>query len=188
MDAPPLKQKKLRLTKWIGFLGLIIHDYTTCFVAERLDHADATSLSLSCYTKKFLSQHLARSTARTKRKAWCNIATSLLLYRRLLLAWVAPIFPTWIRVSWANTMPICCLLSVATAVTRLIWVLSSLRDFWQSIRHDCGQPTLPDSTNHIETLRTLVLYAALEDRMFSGYSCAKLFSIDAHVTSGVSMV
>ena len=163
MDAPlvPLpKQRKFVVMKWVGLLGLIFLDYTTCYNAERRDHADATSSSLSSYTKRFLSQHLAKSTTRTKIQAWSKIATSLSPYRRLLIERVAPILLAWLQVSWADDVPISRLLLVATVALRVTWGLFALRYVWRVFR--CDLATLPDSTGIAEMLRGLILHLALQ--------------------------
>jgi hypothetical protein len=164
MDAPLVslpKQRNFLVMKWSGLLGLIFLDYTTCYDAERRDHADATSFSLSCYTQTFLSQHLARSTTRTKIQVWCKIATSLLPYRRLLLERLTPILLAWIQVSWADDVPISRLLSVATVALRVAWGLFALRYVWRVFQY--GPPTLQDCNTGIgEMLRGLILHLALQ--------------------------
>lgn len=163
MDAPlvPLpKQRNFLMMKWSGLLSLIFLDCSACYDTERRDHADATSSSLSCYTKTFLSQHLARSTTRTKTQAWRKIATSLLPYRRLLLERLAPILLAWLQVYWADDVPISRLLSVATVVLRVAWGLFPLRYVWRVFRYD--PPTLQDSTGIAEMLRGLILHFGLQ--------------------------
>lgn len=148
------------MMKWSGLLCLIFLDYSACYDTKRRDNADATSSSLSCYTKTFLSQHLTRSTARTKTQAWRKIATSLLPYRRLLLERLAPTLLARLQVSCADDAPIPRLLSVATVVLRVAWGLFALRYVWRAFRY--FPPTLPDSTSIAEMLRGLMLYFALQ--------------------------
>jgi hypothetical protein len=153
------------MMKWNGLLGLIFLDYTTCYNTKRLDYADETSSSLSFYTKTFLSQHLAKSTTRTKMQAWLKIATSLSPYRRLLLKrlgpiLLAPILLAWIQVPWADDVQISRLLLVTTVALRVTWGLFALLYVWQVFRSDPA--TLPDTIVVAEMLRELILHFALQ--------------------------
>jgi hypothetical protein len=82
--------------------------------------------SFSFYTGFFLSQHLARSTARTKIQALCKIATSTLLCHRLS-SWLIPILLTWIKISRVDDTPSPWPLSVATVALWVIWAFSTFR-------------------------------------------------------------
>jgi hypothetical protein len=155
IDASLPTQRSLLVARSTAILGIFVADYTTYDAAEPCHYGDATSLSLSRYTNKFLSRHLARCTPKTKMKAWCKIATSPLLCYRILLAWLPPILLTWIRVSWDDDSPTPRPLSGATAV--LLWVIWAL---WRMVRYVPPMPPGNLSTEHM--VRAFALDVALD--------------------------